>query len=114
MAYDKDFYNKAAAMLLGWLPMWFGSITFDEDLKKNIKKFQRKNGLKADGTCGPVTYRIIASEKESKVITAPQRIEKVYSEHIVHNSEKVGIDWDKVVLWKEESGLAAKNGNYYD
>lgn len=114
MAYDKNFYNKAASKLLGWLPTWFGAVGFDEDLIKKIKSWQRKRGLKADGVVGPVTYRVAATEKLSEITLAPQRVEKVYSEHIIHDGEKIGIDWDKVVLWKEDSGLSAKQGNYYD
>ena len=114
MAYDKDFYNKAASMLLGWIPAWFKSVTYDDSLSNNIKKYQRKNGLKADGVCGPVTYRVISTEKQVEYAQIPQRVEKVYSEYIVHSGKKIGIDWDKVVLWKEDTGLTTRPGNYYD
>ena len=39
---DKDFYNKSSADSLGWDPTWFDADEFDEELVKNVKKWQKK------------------------------------------------------------------------
>ena len=60
---DKDFYNESSAAKLGWEPEWFGCDEFDEDLVEAIKKFQKKNGMSADGLCGPGTFRVLFNER---------------------------------------------------
>jgi len=110
---DKDFYNQASATQLGWEPSWFGERYFDEKLVRAIKKWQKAHGLTADGLCGPATYRRIwTSRQESIDEHKPYPIQ--YSSYLVYNSSFIPIKWDKVVLWSEQNGLAAKAGNYYD
>ena len=53
MAIDKVFYNEASSAKLGWDPTWFGCHAFDKKLVLAIKKWQKLNGLQADGLCGP-------------------------------------------------------------
>ena len=64
---DKVFYNESSALKLGWEPDWFGASDFDEDLTKKITQFQKSLGLKADGLCGPTTFRRIWTEREREI-----------------------------------------------
>ena len=109
---DKDFYNKSSADSLGWAPEWFGCSEFDVDLVKSVQKWQRKNGLTADGLVGPATYRRVWTERESSISDhrPRQRSSMRDSNHIVHNGKFIPIDWDKVVLWDEPDGFKANDG----
>jgi len=114
---DKDFYNEASASKLGWIPTWFGENHFDERLIKAIMKWQRKNGLKADGLCGPGTYRRIWTHRQVEISNyKPQGCALNGGElkYIVHNGRHLPIDWEKVVLWDEPGGLKIGPGRYYD
>ena len=110
---DKNFYNKASAAKLGWEPSWFGERYFDEKLVRAVKKWQKANGLTADGMCGPGTYRRVWTERQANIDdykpTNPN-----YSNYIVYNGNFVPINWEKVILWSESDGLAAQPGHYYD
>ena len=110
---DKNFYNKASAAKLGWEPSWFGERYFDEKLVRAVKKWQKENGLTADGMCGPGTYRRVWTERQANIDdykpTNPN-----YSNYIVYNGNFVPIEWEKVILWSESDGLAAQPGHYYD
>ena len=110
---DKNFYNKASAAKLGWEPSWFGERYFDEKLVRAVKKWQKENGLTADGMCGPGTYRRVWTERQTNIDdykpTNPN-----YSNYIVYNGNFVPIEWEKVILWSESDGLAAQPGHYYD
>jgi hypothetical protein len=116
MAIDKNFYNEASATKLGWNPSWFGAEEFNDDLVKAVRKWQRGIGLTADGLVGPMTYRRVWTERESNISdaeTAAVRSMKLSSNnHIVHNGNFFPINWDSVVLWDENDGLTAKDGNY--
>lgn len=111
---DKVFYNKSSADSLGWDPSWFGADAHDDDLVAAIKKWQKKNRLKADGLCGPATYRRIWTEREDEISDHAPRTAVCGpgDKFIVHNGKFVSINWDKVVLWDEEDGLACKDGSY--
>ena len=103
---DKVFYNKSSADSLGWTPDWFGAAAHDEKLVKAIRSWQKKNGLTADGLCGPSTYRRIWTERESEIsdyinFCPPDRDDSV----IICNSKPVVIEWPKVVLWDDANGL---------
>ena len=115
MAIDKVFYNKSSADSLGWTPEWFGVSHHDEKLVKAIKSWQKKNGLEADGLCGPTTYRRIWTERDANISDyinkCPPNKDQSY---IVCNSELVEINWPKVVLWDEDGGFKADPGTYYD
>lgn len=110
---DKDFYNQSSATQLGWEPSWFGEKHFDDKLVRAIKKWQKVHGLTADGLCGPATFRRVWTERQSE-IDEHKPEDPQYSNYLVYNSGFVPIEWDKVVLWSEKGGLAAKAGNYYD
>ena len=111
---DKIFYNQASASKLGWDPTWFGSDDFDEELVKNIKKWQRKHKVTADGLCGPTTYRRVWTERESRIseFARPVKDTDKFSDVIVHNGNGFPINWDKVVLWDHPEGLSCKDGTY--
>jgi murein L,D-transpeptidase YcbB/YkuD len=49
--------NKKLSAKYGWVPRWFHSKHFDKSLVKEIKTFQRNNGLFPSGWCGKKTYR---------------------------------------------------------
>jgi len=114
---DKNFYNKSSSDSLGWLPSWFGCSEFDNDLIKAVQKWQRQHSLTADGLVGPMTYRRLWTAREALISAyAPQsRCPAMAGEKfIVHNSNFIPIEWDKVILWDEADGFAAKRGNYTD
>ena len=113
---DKDFYNKSSSDSLGWKPEWFESDEFDFNLVKKVQKWQRKNGLKADGLVGPTTYRRIWTERESNISSYEPKKYSYTGEnkHIVHNGKFIPIEWPKVVLWDEDNGFRANKGCYTD
>ena len=86
---DKDFYNKSSADSLGWDPSWFGCSEFDYVLVKAVQKWQRSNGLKADGLVGPATYRRVWTDREANISDhMPRRnVYKPGGKHIVHNGK---------------------------
>ena len=109
---DKNFYNQASGAKLGWDPSWFGEKFFDDKLVRAIKKWQRLRELATDGLCGPMTFRRLWTERQAQV-EEPEPVEPQYSNYIAYNGEYFPIKWDKVVLWSEEGGLAARSGTYY-
>jgi hypothetical protein len=112
MAIDKIFYNEASATKLGWKPDWFGREDFDENLVDEIRKWQRRNGLKSDGLCGPSTFRRIFTERDEKLSEYKPLVSVPSSKHIIHNGDAIAINWDKVVLWSDEGGLKCEPGTY--
>ena len=64
---DKNFYNESSAAKLGWDPTWFGEKYYDEKLARAIKKWQKENGLSADGLCGPTTFRRLWTERQADI-----------------------------------------------
>tara|TARA_Y100000310_G_scaffold345623_1_gene467417 strand:- start:1723 stop:2655 length:933 start_codon:yes stop_codon:yes gene_type:complete len=111
---DKDFYNKSSSDSLEWYPSWFGCKYFDEDLVKAVKVWQRENGLTADGLVGPMTYRRIWTERESRISEfKPYTYDPKDSAFIVHNGRFIPINWGKVILWSERGGLKSLPGTYY-
>jgi peptidoglycan hydrolase-like protein with peptidoglycan-binding domain len=107
---DKDFYNEASASKLGWDPSWFDCINFDERLVDAVKKFQKKHGLKADGMCGPSTFRRKALEIRSKNLKHKSVKIPNKQKHIICNGNEVEIKWDKVLLWSDYDGLKLNKG----
>tara|TARA_B100000131_G_C18120639_1_gene612800 strand:- start:2478 stop:3425 length:948 start_codon:yes stop_codon:yes gene_type:complete len=116
MATDKDFYNKSSSDSLGWKPSWFGCDEFDLDLVKAVKKWQKQNGLTADGLVGPMTYRRIWTEREADISNHIPRYNVVSNKdkYIVHNGNFIPIEWDKVILWDEADGFRANDGCFTD
>ena len=111
---DKDFYNKSSSDSLGWDPSWFGCDEFDFNLVKSVQKWQKTNGLTGDGLVGPMTYRRIWTERESKISDyKPKRLAYTQSDkYIVHNGNFIPIEWKKVVLWDSPDGFKADDGCY--
>ena len=110
---DKNFYNEASAKKLGWEPGWFGEKYFDDKLVRAIKKWQRSRQLKADGLCGPSTFRRLWTERQAEIDNYKPE-SKHFSNYLVYNGDFFPIDWDKFVLWSEKGGLETPPGNYYD
>ena len=113
---DKDFYNSSSSSKLGWDPSWFGCTEFDHVLVKAVQKWQRENGLKADGLVGPATHRRIWTEREATISDhkPSQNLYTMTDKHIVHNGKFIPIEWPKVVLWDDPSGFKANKGCYTD
>ena len=108
---DKDFYNSSSSSKLGWKPQDFDCNEFDDDLIKAIKKFQKSVGIKADGLCGPGTYRRLISKKESESEThkryhAPESDEN----YIICNGVQIPIGWDKVLTYEDKGGMRLTSG----
>jgi hypothetical protein len=108
---DKVFYNEGSAAKLGWTPSWFGVKDFDEDLIVAIKAWQKKQGITADGLCGPTTYRRVYTQRESEIGSyRPFTALTKENAHIVHKGNFLPIKWDKVVLWSDSRGLKVHGG----
>lgn len=115
MAIDKVFYNKSSADSLGWDPSWFGAAYHDEDLVKAIRRWQKENDITGDGMCGPMTYRRIWTERDSKIGSYRSYCPREKDHNfIVCNSSFVEIEWPKVVLWSGHGGFKSNPGAYYD
>ena len=110
---DKVFYNQASSAKLGWTPDWFGCKENDEKLVTEIRKWQKENGLSADGMCGPSTHRRIYTERCSNIDEYEKLVTPLKDDaHLVHRGNLIPINWDKVVLWSEPNGLTIKSSNY--
>ncbi len=108
---DKDFYNSSSSSKLGWTPKDFGCDDFDDDLVKAIKKFQKSIGIKADGLCGPGTYRRLIAKKESEEQTH-KRYHAAESDenYIICNGVQVPINWKKVLTYEDLGGFKLTSG----
>ena len=116
MAIDKNFYNKSSSDSLGWTPEWFNCTEFDNALVKAVQKWQRANGLTADGLVGPMTYRRVWTERQSNIsdFSPKKRLSDRGENYIVHNGHHIPIEWDNVILWDEDDGFKANRGCYTD
>jgi len=112
MTIDKSFYNESSAAKLGWDPTWFGEKYYDDKLVRAVKKWQKGNGLTADGLCGPTTFRRLWTERQAD-IDDHKPANCHYSNYVVYQGSFTPIDWDKVVLWSEQGGLETPAGHYY-
>ena len=90
MGIDKNFYNESSAKNLGWDPSWFGQKYFDEQLVRAIKKWQKANGITADGLCGPMTYRRVWTARQAD-IDDYKPVDCQYSNYIVYNLSLIHI-----------------------
>jgi N-acetyl-anhydromuramyl-L-alanine amidase AmpD len=108
---DKNFYNSSSSSKLGWKPQDFGCDDFDDDLVKAIKIFQKSVSIKADGLCGPGTYRRLIAKKESEAETH-RRYHAAESDnnHIICNGVQVPILWNKVLTYEDLGGFKLSTG----
>lgn len=110
---NKIAYNKNQASIYEWGPEWFEHHTFDEELISKIQEFQRENGLTDDGLCGPSTYRRKWTERQSLLDTSYINNIIDQKKYIIHNSQPIEINWDKVILWNDDGGLSCdKRGSF--
>jgi len=108
---DKDFYNSSSSNKLGWKPQDFGCDEFDDELVKAIKIFQKSVGIKADGLCGPGTYRRLILKKESEDKTHKRYHAAESDENfIICNGVQVPIEWKKVLTYEDIGGLKLTSG----
>ena len=96
---DAEFYNESSALKLGWTPDWFGCSEFDEELTEAIRKYQKSIGLKADGLCGPGTYRRIWTDRESALPFLQDEVPEHKNTSIIYNNDYYAIDRD----WETKS-----------
>ena len=107
---DAEFYNEASASKLGWTPDWFGCSYFDEELTEAIRQYQQDKGIKADGLCGPGTYRRIWTDRESKLRYLHEEVPEHKNTSIIYNNDYYDIDWPKVVLPFMKGGMKLTKG----
>tara|TARA_A100001515_G_scaffold145052_1_gene151597 strand:- start:3011 stop:3898 length:888 start_codon:yes stop_codon:yes gene_type:complete len=108
---DKLFYNESSAAKLGWYPSWFipGHEDFDDALLKAIRQFQRAHSLKADGLCGPGTFRRLQTERDALSDHVKRQL-KNSSEAIYYRGQPIPIRWDKVATHVDDDGLNLTGG----
>jgi hypothetical protein len=109
---DKIFYNEGSAAKLGWIPSWFGANDFDEELIKKISHYQKSMGVKADGLCGPTTFRRIWTEREKDIEDYyPDDIREGSDEsYLLYNNDYIPINWKRVVLPFNNGGMLFTKG----
>jgi len=107
---DKDFYNESSSSKLGWEPQWFGCDEFDDDLVEAIAKYQKENGMGADGLCGPSTFRAIYNERMADLEDFRPTDATPGQKFIISNGDYFEIDWPKVKLFFEGDGLKLSKG----
>ena len=107
---DSEFYNEASEARLGWTPDWFGCSDFDEELTKAIKAYQKRAGVKADGLCGPGTYRLIWTDREASLEYLQESVPEHKNTSIIYNNDYFDIDWPKVVLPFMQGGMKRTKG----
>ena len=107
---DKVFYNEGSAAKLGWEPDWFGCDEFDDDLVEAIAKYQKENGMTADGLCGPGTFRSIYNDRMADLEEYRPADASPGEKFIISNGDYFPIDWPKVKLFFEGDGLKLTKG----
>jgi hypothetical protein len=106
-------YNRRTSRKYGWKPSWFDCIGFDIELITAVRAYQRFNKLKDDGMVGPGTFRRIFADREKNIDDhLPLSEMSTGNKYIIHGSEFIPIEWEKVVLWSEDDGLEAQSGAF--
>lgn len=117
---DKNFYNSASSLKLGWLPSWLNCQDFDDNLVEKIKEFQSIHGLEIDGCLGPQTFKILYTLNEAKLYAIEMMGQKKKlqddKKYIICNGEKIIINWDKVDIttFKHTKGFRGNIGGKRD
>ena len=109
---DKIEWNRRKSLKYGWTPEWFDCEEFNAELISAIIEFQKKCGLSADGLCGSSTFRRLWTHREAEQEYHQIEIQDEDQKYIVYNNQSYPIQWDKVVLWNQEGGKEASQGNY--
>ena len=112
MNWFKIRYNKRSAKKYEWEPSWFGATEFDNELIKNIKEFQELHDLKADGLCGPATYRRAYTNKLVYIDNAEDAMQtEIKKNRIFCNGIPVSIKWDKIeISWIDDKCYSKVKG----
>tara|TARA_Y100000034_G_scaffold62229_1_gene75512 strand:+ start:478 stop:1398 length:921 start_codon:yes stop_codon:yes gene_type:complete len=109
------FLNKKSSKLLEWSPTWFGEDGYSKKLADKISKFQKSYGIEETGIVDVPTIRRRATEKEALTnilkAFANEHSEDTKSS-ILCNGKYVGINWEKVILFKEADGLQISDKNF--
>jgi len=100
--------NKKSAEMLGWSPKWFGAEDFDDKLTERVKKTQREYKITDNGVVDTSTFRRRVAEKEA----VRSVIEDIESSHIICNSKRQRINWDKVITYKNQDGWVLPKTHY--
>jgi len=111
MGWKHNWYNKRSAKKHNWDPSWFGATAFNNTLTSNIKEFQSLHGLKADGYCGPLTYRRAYTNKEAYGSEIPdQALTTEATNFIICGGLKVPVEWPKVeTSWIKEGCFSPRS-----
>lgn len=107
---DKDFYNESSSAKLGWEPEWFGCNEFGDKLTAAIAKFQKDNGMTADGLCGPGTFRVLFNERMADIEDFRPTNATPGEKFIICNGDYFPIQWPKVKLFFEADGMKLTKG----
>ena len=75
-----------------------------------IKKFQKKNGMSADGLCGPGTFRVLFNERMEDIEDFRPASTSSGEKFIMCNGDYFPIDWPKVKLFFEADGMKLTKG----
>ncbi len=102
-------YNRRTSKDWGWLPVWFGAFTFDEELIDKVRLFQLQHDLVADGLVGSMTFRRIWAQRESQISDwAPYGpATPKGGDYIIHNGHHLPIGCN-VVDWTEHDQGGAR------
>jgi len=111
MGWRQNRYNKKSAKKYGWEPYWFEATGFNDSLVENIKDFQMRHDQEQDGLCGPVTYRLVLSEREAVVDGIVEQSD-LNENHIICDGQRIPVEWDKVKNLYDVDSLALPSGCY--
>jgi hypothetical protein len=107
--------NLKSSKSLDWSPSWFGESKHSKNLANKISKFQKVYGVEESGVVDVPTIRRRATEKEALVTVLKEFASANPSENhsaIVCDGKYIGINWKKVVLFKEGHGMKLPKKNY--
>jgi len=106
---QKIAWNQDRAEKEGWNSWLFGLPSINEEFVIEVTKFQKAEGLTADGLCGSSTYRAAYSAKMQEDRELQYELG---GEYIISKGQKIKIFWDKVVTYDEAPQFKALKGFY--
>ena len=109
------FYNVKSSKVLDWDPTLFGERSHTKNLSNKVTKFQEVYGIEETGIVDEPTIRRRATEKEAlsyilKDFEDEHR--RVGKPTIICRNRHVGIEWNKVITYKEPASLKLPGKNY--